>query len=208
MKRLRMTACVALMLFLCMRGACGDYVSLSADGETVQIVCDSAIAGEDYVFMMAAGRADRYEVTGDTLRRIRQMKADENGEIRVAAAAPAEEIVYLVCGPFADGVSPRVIGARTPDGTKLPSALGTIGKEAFMGTGFQAIYLSGQITSIGSAAFKNCTKLEYIEIPDSVAQIAPDAFAGCPETLVIGCGRDSAALSFALANNIRVELID
>lgn len=55
--------------------------------------------------------------------------------------------------------------------------------------------------SIGPLAFGNCSALKQIEIPDSVTQIADNAFDGC-DNLVIFCAPHSYADLYAQANDI------
>lgn len=56
-----------------------------------------------------------------------------------------------------------------------------IGSRAFADTALSSVTIPDSVTSIGSAAFENCTNLTSIIIPDSVASIGKDAFAGCEE---------------------------
>lgn len=39
--------------------------------------------------------------------------------------------------------------------------------------------MGDKFTVFGKDAFKNCSELEYINIPDSLTQIADGAFYGC-----------------------------
>ncbi len=201
--------CISIVfLLLSVQTAFCDYLKANENAGTVTAICNSAIAGQDYVFMLVKGTDTDYRITEDSLLWIHQLKADANGEVRVAAVVPEETLVCLICGPFADQVSPRVISGHTFTGANLPKSLSLIEKEAFMGTSFQAIYLSDRITSIGSAAFKNCRQLEYIVIPDSVVLIENDAFDGCSKALTIACGRNSIALNYAINHGYRVEFIN
>jgi hypothetical protein len=56
------------------------------------------------------------------------------------------------------------------------------------------------VTSIGSSAFKGCTAIISVEIPNTVAAIGEKAFDGCTElcTVIIGSGiREIARKAFA-----------
>ena len=54
-----------------------------------------------------------------------------------------------------------------------------IGDFAFYGTSITSITIPNGVTSIGKAAFKNCTSLTSIIIPDSVKSIGEAAFNNC-----------------------------
>jgi len=58
-----------------------------------------------------------------------------------------------------------------------------IGSRAFSGTALSSVTIPESMTSIGSAAFEDCTNLASIIIPDSVASIGEHAFAGCDELI-------------------------
>ena len=67
---------------------------------------------------------------------------------------------------------------------ELPSTITEIGGWAFSGNadGFKAlenIIIPESVTSIGDAAFQNCTNLSSITIPSSVTSIRGDAFDDC-----------------------------
>jgi len=53
----------------------------------------------------------------------------------------------------------------------------TIGDSAFYGAGITSVIISSNVTSIGRAAFLNCTGLTSVTIPGSVTNIGIDAFA-------------------------------
>ncbi len=86
-------------------------------------------------------------------------------------------------------------------GFVLPGQLRSIDDEAFAGIRATAVKLQPGITSIGSKAFKDCRRLEQIEIPMSVTQIAEDAFEGT-SGFVIYCPAGSTAESFAETHHI------
>ncbi|MGN1021435.1 MAG: transglutaminase domain-containing protein [Aristaeellaceae bacterium] len=85
---------------------------------------------------------------------------------------------------------------------KVPAASVSIGKEAFNGTAFYSIDLSGSsVRYIESAAFSNCSNLTLMRIPSSVSLIADDAFDGC-DSLIIICAYNSAAYNYAIEHSI------
>ncbi len=79
-----------------------------------------------------------------------------------------------------------VIGIESPDrDIIIPATHGGepvtgIGDEAFKDcTGLTSITIPDSVTSIGRAAFAGCTGLFSITIPDSVSRIGDSAFSGC-----------------------------
>lgn len=68
-------------------------------------------------------------------------------------------------------------------------------------TNLETVTFLNEPTSIGSYAFANCAGLRQLEIPDSVTEIADDAFLGS-ENLVIYCTKDSFALQYAIEQEI------
>ena len=60
------------------------------------------------------------------------------------------------------------------------SALGDIGKEAFMESGVSVVNLAGtQVTKIGYSAFEGCASLVELTLPEKIAEININAFYGC-----------------------------
>lgn len=62
---------------------------------------------------------------------------------------------------------------------KLPSALKTVGEEAFYGdTSLEKVVVPDGVTSIGARAFAN-SSVSQVDLPDTLTFISDDAFAGC-----------------------------
>lgn len=60
------------------------------------------------------------------------------------------------------------------------SALGDIGKEAFMESGVSVVDLAGtKVTKIGYSAFEGCMSLAELTLPETIAEININAFYGC-----------------------------
>lgn len=60
------------------------------------------------------------------------------------------------------------------------SALGYIGKEAFMESGVSVVNLAGtKVTEIGYSAFEGCMSLAKLTLPVTIAEININAFYGC-----------------------------
>ena len=74
-------------------------------------------------------------------------------------------------------------------------------------TSLETVVFLNEPVSIGTLAFANCSALSRLEIPDSVTQIAENAFEGC-DNLVICCTKDSYALQFAVENGIAYVITD
>ena len=89
-----------------------------------------------------------------------------------------------------------IIPFETPDYV-TPHDLRIIEEEAFKGTPEEVIQLTDGVEKIGKRAFAECENLRKIAIPDSVTEIAPDAFDGCPEDMIIFGNAGTAAYTFA-----------
>lgn len=63
------------------------------------------------------------------------------------------------------------------------------------------------ITAIGEDAFKNCSLIKSITIPETVRMIEDSAFGGCSENLVLKVKKDSAGLEIAKKLKIKYEII-
>lgn len=68
---------------------------------------------------------------------------------------------------------------------KLPAKLKKIEKEAFMGVDAQMIVVPKGVKSIDARAFADCPNLLAVIVPDSVKQVADNAFEGCERDPVI-----------------------
>ena len=88
----------------------------------------------------------------------------------------------------------------------LPSDLNSVGIGAFDGNSVvRSIEIPYNISKIYSNAFANCPNLEQVIIPFTVTDISSSAFNGT--NAVIYCYYNSYAYKFAMANNIKCELI-
>ena len=88
----------------------------------------------------------------------------------------------------------------------LPQMLQIIDAEAFMGDKeLQVVTIPEEslLTEIQTGAFKNCTNLIEINLPETITYIAPDAFDGCPHlTLIVS---NQYAEQYAIDNGIAYE---
>ena len=89
----------------------------------------------------------------------------------------------------------------------LPSEVETIEPETFRETNPRFVWLSDNMTSIGTDAFAGCSALEYIYIPSGCVSIAPNAF---PEgTAILGIsGYDSPCYAENYANTYGYTFIN
>ena len=83
-----------------------------------------------------------------------------------------------------------------------------IGEDAFNNKNILFVNIPEGVTSIGARAFKGCTQLIRIHIPDSVTYIANDAFhysgsGDIPSAPIFYCTEGSVAHKYAVDNNFR-----
>ena len=101
-------------------------------------------------------------------------------------------VVLLVMGIFACLVS---CGLAAADFIELPSGVTVIRAQSFQNAaGLTEAVLHDGVTRIESRAFAG-SRLGYINLPDSITYIAPDAFEGC-ENLQALCSEGSYAWDF------------
>lgn len=88
----------------------------------------------------------------------------------------------------------------------LPSDINSVGIDAFKGSSVvKSIEVPYNVSKIYSGAFANCSKLERVIIPFTVTDISGSAFTGTNATIY--CYYNSYAYNYAVANNIKYELI-
>ena len=115
------------------------------------------------------------------------------------------------------------------ESASLPAGIQTIGKRAFYNTALKTVELKDGLTSIGIEAFcnnknltevtlpegltdigvrafENCPNLAELTVPASVASIGTDAFKDGPQLLKVY--PDSYALTYAVENNLKYEIIE
>lgn len=84
---------------------------------------------------------------------------------------------------------------------KLPAALLQIDAEAFRYSIMDAVIVPEKAESIGSKAFADCDDLRIIYMPDSIVQIAEDAFDGSDNVCFV-CESENAAATYAKKHSI------
>ena len=92
-----------------------------------------------------------------------------------------------------------------PEGVlRLPAGLLRLEAEALAGEAANTVILPAGCVSIGSRVFDG-GRLWIVEIPDSVTDIAADAFEGVPDGLIIRAPAGSSAAVFAETAGITLE---
>lgn len=164
--------------------------TLSA-GETYQIIV--TVEPEDADLSSIAWESLKPEVAS----------VDENG--LVTGVSEGTAMIKAACSDTGATVYTRAtVTARKV--IQLPDQLTRIKAKAFMGdTSIVVVRVGANVRSIGACAFKNCSNLKEIWIPESVTEIALDAFDGCPKLTIYGT-EGSTAWEIALLKGIAFEV--
>ena len=83
----------------------------------------------------------------------------------------------------------------------LPALIQSIEEEAFAGTAAEIVILPEGCASIGARAFADSAALTSVYMPDSVTDIADNAFTGS-DGVAFRCASDNAAAAYARAHGI------
>ncbi len=107
----------------------------------------------------------------------------EGSDLTVYTAVDGVRVIGLGAGAFAGSQTIRSFYPHHCDWFT------TIGSEAFADSTLEYIEMYDSITTIESGAFKNCTNLTEILLPQFLTDIAADAFEGCTnlEKIVVAC---------------------
>lgn len=96
-----------------------------------------------------------------------------------------------------------ICGQGIAEGFTLPENLQIIEDSAFEGCeAADEVILNDALTDIGDSAFASCTSLYDITVPQSVTAIGDDLFSDVDNPLLITTTSGSAAMSYALANQL------
>lgn len=85
-------------------------VTYDAAAETYSASYTGAIAGEQYVLLVANGTPDSYTVAQDTIQYIDQAAADGTVSFEGFIPMSVTDSVVLLGGKFEDGQSPKILG--------------------------------------------------------------------------------------------------
>jgi len=66
---------------------------------------------------------------------------------------------------------------------------------------------TNNVTTVEAEAFKDCTALKTVVLPKNVSSIAENAFSGCSDDIKLFVNNDSAAKSFAEANDYDFSIL-
>jgi len=96
-----------------------------------------------------------------------------------------------------DTLAKCTVLVRSRDAMTLPPFLQMIEEEAFAGMPIREVILPEGIAQIGAKAFASCGQLSLCELPESLTQIAPDAFE---KSVLFLCREGTYAHEFAVNN--------
>ena len=89
----------------------------------------------------------------------------------------------------------------------IPSEVIKIGKGAFKGSGITSVVFEGNnLKSIEDEAFRDCTRLTNIMIPEGVIQIGDNAFSGCSGLDYIGIPESIVVVGDNILDNCKSDL--
>ena len=123
---------------------------------------------------------------------------EESGCVQYTARA-------YYAGYYADSTTASVTVVQRPDIhadriLTLPAAVAVIEEEAFAGSAMEEIILPEGCRTIGERAFADCGALRMVYMPDSITDIAGNAFEGCD--VIFLCESKNTAYAFAEATGL------
>lgn len=155
-------------------------VPLSAwRGSTAKIEVEFANYGRRWYEIPCLARVDIVDCDGDM--NINEGKWDADGYTWSYRAQNGEAtIVAENDGRFSTAVSPCPVGSIKIPATLAGAKVTHIGRDAFRDcSALTTVTIPEGVVRIGRDAFRDCTGLKSIKIPSSVKIIERDAFAGC-----------------------------
>ncbi len=112
---------------------------------------------------------------------------------------PGEATVTAQCLGLDDFVFQVLVDENETVNTVIPSAVKTIGDEAFyLDSSITHVVLPTGAETLGENVFGQCTNLRTVEIPETVTEIGENDFSGA----VLLCPEDSFAETYAKENNL------
>ena len=111
-----------------------------------------------------------------------------------------------------DGSNLKKIDTEAFAGTRLStvslSGIEVIGTKAFAGTDITALSLGASVTSIGNAAFRDCTNLQTVSIDGSLSALSPYVFDGCTSLKSVSGTKLTSIGAQAFANCAELIALD
>jgi len=140
---------------------------------------------EEQVFVWTSSSPDVVSVEDGVLT------ANRSGVAMIVCTLAVDESVYAQCGVAVLGGEPL----------EMPEELVRIEDEAFAGVSAGTALLPEGTQTIGARAFADCEQLGVVVMPDSVTEIADDAFEGCGRVGFL-CESENSAAAYAQAHGI------
>ena len=178
-------------------GLSGDCIAYGpSEGNVAKAMVNSSAVYNRYMMMYADGTSllgMNYAFAGSALNAPDYLLPDQlitGWSATNGGAEVARTYTVPVGGDVLYAVTQRI------QWMKLPSALRDIEIEAFDGSGIGYIYCPDGVEQLGDRAFANCARLKRIRIPETVGNIADNAFAGTTDVVIQG-KKGSAAERYA-----------
>ena len=159
-------------------------IALSGLGSSFHLIPDLSSDAEEYV--VGYSSSDESIAVVDCDGWIRAMSAG-SAQVTVRTSLEREASVSV----YVDEM----------DLIALPDELKMIESEAFRGDRFQRLDVPCGVETIGEYAFADNDRLLFVSIPDSVTEIAPNAFSGDTDVCIL-CGSGSYAEQWARSHMV------
>ena len=112
----------------------------------------------------------------------------------------AGRTAFSVTGLDGKSVNIIVVASEVQDTLELPEGIDIVEDEAFRSIATQRVVISQGCEKIGKQSFADCCNLALVEIPDSICDIADDAFSGSFVTII--CPPNSYAAQWCQMHNV------
>lgn len=121
-------------------------------------------------------------------------------------AAMVFSFVLVSCMPQLNAEGYDMLKRREKINFQLPSSLQIIEEEAFRGISAESVFIQDGLTEIRSESFADANSLIEIYLPESIVNIAENAF-GTNNKLTIWGARNSAAEDWAQKHGIPFQIM-
>lgn len=144
-----------------------------------------------------------YNCLDDSIAALGEIATDADGYTTVTVISQGSGITSVVCTSTEDaGITAECrIAVYGEHVFTLPASLITVDAEAFANSQADMIVIPNGTTTLGERAFADCPNLRIVCMPDSLTQIADDAFDGS-WTVGFVCESDNTAASYAREHSI------